>query len=52
MAIAVIELAEGPRMMSNVVGCDPTTLAIDTPVRVSFEPIEDSDVVLPVFTPV
>lgn len=51
MAIAVIELAEGPRMMSNVVGVDPKTLEIDTPVRVAFEPIDDSDVVLPVFTP-
>ena len=52
LAIAVIELDEGPRMMSNVVGCDPTTLTINQPVQVAFEPIDESDMVLPVFEPV
>ena len=51
LAIAVIELDEGPRLMSNVVGCDPADLRVDLPVRVAFEPIDDSDIVLPVFTP-
>ena len=50
LAIAVIELEEGPRMMSNVIGVDPETLTIDTPVQVTYETIDDSDVVLPVFT--
>ena len=51
LAIAVIELEEGPRMMSNVVGCDPSDVAIDMPVQVAFEPIDDSDTMLPVFKP-
>jgi uncharacterized OB-fold protein len=32
--IAYVELAEGPRVMSNIVGCDPEALAIGNPVRV------------------
>jgi hypothetical protein len=51
LAIAVVELDEGPRMMSNVVGCDPNTIKIGMAVQVAFEPIDDSDVVLPVFRP-
>jgi len=38
-------------MMSNVVGCDPNTIKIGMAVQVAFEPIDDSDVVLPVFRP-
>ncbi|MDA1074406.1 MAG: Zn-ribbon domain-containing OB-fold protein [Proteobacteria bacterium] len=52
MVIAVIELEEGPRMISNIVGCDPATVEIGMAVQVAFEEIEDSKVTLPVFTPV
>lgn len=31
--VAVIELAEGPRVISNVVGVDPADLRIDLPVE-------------------
>jgi len=51
MAIAVVELEEGPRMISNIVGCDPVEVAVGMAVQVGFEPIDDSDVSLPVFTP-
>ena len=51
LVIAVVELEEGPRMISNVVGCDPDEVRIGLPVRVAFEPIEDSDLKLPVFEP-
>jgi len=51
MAIAVVELEEGPRMISNIVGCDPAEVAVGMAVQVGFEPIDDSDVSLPVFTP-
>lgn len=51
LAIAVVELDEGPRMMSNVMGCDPGTIRIGMAVQVAFEPIDDSDVLLPVFRP-
>ena len=51
LAIAVVQLAEGPRMMSNVVGCDPEDVEIDMPLQVAFEPIDGSETVLPVFRP-
>ena len=39
-AIAVVELAEGPRMMTNIVNCPqtPEALVLDMPVEVVFEP--------------
>lgn len=52
LVIAVVELEEGPRMISNVVGCDPADVEVGMAVRVSFEQIDDSDVALPVFAPV
>ena len=51
LAIAIVELDEGPRMMTNIVGCEPADLQVGMAVRVAFEPIDDSEVVLPVFTP-
>ena len=35
--VALVALAEGPTMMANIVGCDPETVAIGQPVRVTFE---------------
>ena len=52
MAIAVVELEEGPRMISNILGCDPAAVEIGMAVEVSFEELDDSDVALPVFVPV
>lgn len=51
LAVAIVELEEGPRMISNIVGCDPDRIEIGMAVRVAFEAIDDSDVVLPVFAP-
>lgn len=51
LIIAVVELAEGPRMMSNVVDCDPENVRVGLPVEVAFDPIDGSDVSLPVFKP-
>jgi uncharacterized OB-fold protein len=48
--IAIIELEEGVRMMSNIVGCDPKTVRIDMPVKVVFEQLTP-DIVLPKFAP-
>lgn len=38
-AIAVVELDEGPRLMTNIVGCPqtPEALALDMPLEVTFE---------------
>ena len=50
--LAYVELDEGPRMMSNVVACDPEALSIGDRVEVRFVPTEEPDVAVPVFTPV
>lgn len=49
--IAIVELAEGPRMMTNIVGVDPAPdrLPLDLPLVVRFE--ERGDVAVPVFAP-
>lgn len=51
-AIAVVELAEGPRMMCNILECDqtPEALQLDMPLEVTFERITD-DITLPQFKP-
>lgn len=51
-AIAVVELAEGPRMMTNIVGCPqtPEALPLDMDLQVVFQK-ESDDISLPLFTP-
>ena len=48
--VAVVELAEGPRLVSNVVGADPADLQVGMSVRLDFLDLEDT--ALPVFRPV
>lgn len=50
-AIAVVELEEGPRMMTNIVGVanTPEQLVLDMPLEVTFEARGDQQV--PVFRP-
>jgi len=47
--VALIELEEGPRLISNVVACAPEEVAIDMPVEVRFERV--GDFALPRFAP-
>lgn len=47
---AVVDLAEGPRMMTNVVDTPFEELAVGMPLRVTFMPISD-DYTIPVFVP-
>ena len=49
--IAVVELEEGPRLLTNLLGVepDPVALELDAPVEVVFEPV--GDIVLPMFRP-
>lgn len=51
-AIAVVTLEEGPRMMTNIVGCPqtPEALVLDMPLQVSFEALND-EITLPMFRP-
>lgn len=48
--VAMIELDEGPLVMSNVVECDPEAVRIGLRVRVTFERL-DADVGVPLFVP-
>lgn len=47
---AVVDLAEGPRMLTNVEGCDPDDLEVGMALRVAFRE-ETDEITLPVFRP-
>ena len=49
-AIALVEVAEGWRMLTNVVDCDPLTVTVGSPVAVTWEPLSDGRN-LPLFSP-
>jgi uncharacterized protein len=40
--VSLIQLEEGPRMMSNVVGAAPSEVAVGDAVRVVFDPVTDA----------
>jgi uncharacterized OB-fold protein len=46
--VAVIDLQEGVRMMSNIVDCDPEEVLCDAAVEVVFDPVTE-DFTLPKF---
>jgi uncharacterized OB-fold protein len=50
-SIAVVALEEGPRMMTNIVGCPqtPEALQLDMPLEVTFEAF--GAITLPFFKP-
>lgn len=48
--IAIVRLAEGVQMMTNIVGCDPAAVHCEMPVEVTFERLSD-DFTLPKFKP-
>lgn len=50
-AIGYVQLAEGPKVLTNFVDCDFKSLAIGQNVKVAFAPTETEGVSLPVFTP-
>jgi uncharacterized OB-fold protein len=47
-AVVVVKLAEGPKVVSNLVGVDPHQIRIGMPVEVTFEKMSD-EVMLPKF---
>jgi uncharacterized OB-fold protein len=51
-SIAIVELEEGPRMMSNVVDVEqtPEALELDMPLEVTFRSLSD-EIALPLFRP-
>ncbi|HEV7733041.1 MAG TPA: Zn-ribbon domain-containing OB-fold protein [Candidatus Binatia bacterium] len=48
--LAIVQLAEGPRLMTNVVECAPDQVRIGMPVEVVFDDVTP-DVTLPKFRP-
>ena len=48
--VAIIQLDEGPRMESNVTGCEVEDVKIDMPVEVYFDDVTDT-ISLPKFRP-
>jgi uncharacterized OB-fold protein len=47
--VALIELREGPRLISNIVGCAAEEVSIGMPVRVRFDDL--GEFTLPRFEP-
>jgi len=49
--VALVKLAEGPVMMTNIVDCDPGEVELDMPVEVVCRKDEATGVTLPYFRP-
>ncbi len=49
--VAIVQLAEGPRLHANILDCPIQELRVDLPVEVVFEKVND-EVTLPKFKPV
>lgn len=52
LVYAHVELDEGPRVITNVVDCDPATAEIGQRVEVAFVETDEDGVAIPVFTPI
>jgi uncharacterized OB-fold protein len=48
--VALVDLTEGVRMMTNVIGCPPDTVTVGMPVSLAWEPLSDGRH-LPMFRP-
>ena len=48
--VAVVQLKEGPRMISNIVGADPSSLKIEQALKLQID--REGDVSIPRFKPV
>jgi uncharacterized OB-fold protein len=48
--VAVVELDEGPHLLTNIVGCQPEEVACDMPVQVTWEDVTE-EISLPKFRP-
>jgi len=49
--VAVVELEEGPRLMTNIIDCDPESVFVGMPVRVQLTQITP-EIALPLFKPI
>ncbi|MGW4335903.1 Zn-ribbon domain-containing OB-fold protein [Rhodococcus koreensis] len=51
IVIALVELEEGPRMMSNIVGVEPDPANFELGMKLFVQFVERGDQTLPMFTP-
>lgn len=49
--VAVVELAEGPRVTTNIVECDLDDIRVDMPVELIWDEPGDDGICLPLFRP-
>lgn len=49
--LAYVELEEGPRLLTNIVGCEPADVRIGMPVRAEFRTSPSDALGVPVFRP-
>lgn len=47
LVVTYVELDEGPRMMTNLVNCNPADVKVDAPVTTGFVSTEREDVEVP-----
>jgi uncharacterized OB-fold protein len=47
---AIVELAEGPRLMTTIEGAEPEELRVDMPVTAVFRPVDENDADSPYLT--
>ncbi len=52
LVIGYVELDEGPRILTNIIDCQPDALAVGMAVEVTFIPAQNGDISIPLFTPV
>lgn len=48
--VAIVELTDGPRLVTAITGCEPGAVRCGLPVRVRFTPVTD-EITLPCFEP-
>ena len=49
LVVAYVALEEGPRLVTNIVDCEPEEVRIGREVKVDFVPVEEDDIAIPVF---
>lgn len=51
VVLAIVELAEGPRVTTNVVECDPEDVSVGMAVELTWDETGDDGIALPLFRP-
>lgn len=49
--LALVDLAEGVRLMTNIVECDPKAVYVGMPVDVTWERVSEEGIAIPKFRP-